>query len=202
MLQVAGSHEAVNVGELAALHLAGSCTGEGLNRDHVAFCDDVARPVADIGYRLPRMEDVSFDAVTREIDNRPEAVRLDCPLYGGANQARRHVRPDDLNSGLERDLGGLDQICPAARADFHSLGGVGDVAIDVGTEVDLHHLPPFEPELIIMRRGVVSRHIVDADANGEGGFGSHLSHSVLDRLCDVEQVGAVLGYAHAELERL
>src|SRR6184192_4304597 len=96
LLQRLWAHDPIDVAGPPAVHLARAGGGERLDRDDLPLLEGVM-PVRDVRDALPRMKEVSFDRVARQIPDRTVSLRLDCPLDTLSDRTRLDARVHGLN---------------------------------------------------------------------------------------------------------
>ena len=139
-------------------------------------------PVRDVRDALPRVKEVSFDRVARQIPDRMVSLRLDRPLDTLSDRTRLDARVHGLNRGLQGKFGGSRERGPVPRADLDRDRGIRDPAVHLRPEVQLHDVAAVEPQGVVVGRRVVRRDIVDREARREGGTQAPPSHQILDFL--------------------
>src|SRR5439155_3548464 len=144
------------------------------------FEDVVA--VRDVADAFARMEQVPLHRMPGQVSDRPKPVRLDRPLDPLTDRTRGNPRMHGLDRSLKCKLGGPDESGPVPRADLDGLGGVRDPTLPLRPQVQLHDVPPTEPEVVVVSGRVMSRHVVDRNAGREGGSETPPGHKSLDLL--------------------
>jgi len=130
-------------------------------------------------------------AVAGEVDDGVEAVALDLFLDGGADLAGAHSGTDDVDGGLQRVRGGLREVVVAREV--HRHGGVGQPAVDVDPDVEVHHLLA-EGLLVVRAWRRVSGLVVDADVDRERGLAAEFADLLFGPLGDFEMRDADLDH--------
>ncbi len=176
----------VDVPGPTAVHLSRAGRGERLDGDNLSLFEDIVA-VRNVRDAFARVEKVPLHRMPGQVSDRPESVRLDRPLDPLADCAGGDARMDGFDRGLKCKLGGPDESGPVPRADLDGLGGVRDPTVLLRPQVQLHNVPPTEPEVVVVGGRVMSRDVVDRNARREGGSETPPGHESLDLLGELPE---------------
>src|SRR5207302_7598927 len=130
---------------------------------------------------------VPLHGMPGQVSDRPEPVRLDRPLNPLPDRTRGDPRMHGFDRGLKGELGGPDESGPVPRADLDGLGGVRDPTVLLRPQVQLHNVPPTEPEVVVVGGRVMSRHVVNRNARRESGSETPPGHKSLNLLGELPE---------------
>ena len=143
--------------------------------------------VRDVRDTFARMEKVPLHRMPGQVSDWPEPVRLNRPLNPLPDRTRGDPCMHGLDRSLKCKLGGPDESGPVPRADLDGLGGVRDPTVLLRPQVQLHNVPPTEPEVVVVGGRVMSRHLVNRNARREGGLETPPGHESLNLLGELPE---------------
>lgn len=144
---------------------AGSGGCEGFDCDYVVFAKDAGAEQAGVGDGEAVVEVVTRNCVAGEVDDGFEAVRGDCSFDCGADFAYDDFGFYDVYCGFECGFCCFAEFVMVAEV--HGYGGVGDVSVDVGSDVQFDQVAFCEGAFVAGGGGVVGCDVVEGDIGGE-----------------------------------